>query len=282
MGNFSSYQIDSVNLESKALSWDEESSVVWQKVGAECIVDRMGKTPLNYGQIAKAYLLNRENNGDFQFTFKGKDVSTPGRVRRQKRRLCSGVSAPVDKSAKMAKLFMEKKVESGEIDIGENVVEKIIQQRRFDKTSGQLVTTSFTVHARKHPLHTLRLKLFHKYKMFMRLNPNSYFEDISMEELINRFQHIGESIDVTEDVCVLKDRLKHFERTRCLQVWHDGSCITNHGHILFCVNILYDRAVFYTSSEYEEKFKIRKDIQSIVETPELYLIGRCASNDEQL
>ena len=55
-----------------------------------------------------------------------------------------------------------------------------------------------------------------------------------------------------------------------------------HGHILFCVNVLYDSAVFYTSSEYYEKFKIKKDVQRLVETPELYMIGRCANNDEQL
>ena len=102
------------------------------------------------------------------------------------------------------------------------------------------------------------------------------------KELIKRFQYIGESIHLTENLSVLKEWLKKFERMRSLQFWHDGSCITNHGHILFCVNVLYDRAVFYTSSEYYEKFKIKKDVQRLVETPELYMIGRCANNDEQL
>ena len=93
---------------------------------------------------------------------------------------------------------------------------------------------------------------------------------------------VGESIHLTENLSDLKERLKLFERTRSLQLWHDGPCITNHGHILFCVNVLYDRAVFYTSSEYYEKFKIKKDVQRLVETPELYMIGRCTNNDEQL
>ena len=48
----------------------------------------------------------------------------------------------------------------------------------------------------------------------------------------------------------MRERLKAFERTKSLQLWHDGSCITNHGHFHFCINVLYDRAVFYTSSEY--------------------------------
>ena len=48
------------------------------------------------------------------------------------------------------------------------------------------------------------------------------------------------------------------------------------------MNVLYDRAVFYTSSEYKQKFNVKKDIQRLIETPELYLIGQCANNDEQL
>ena len=65
-----------------------------------------------------------------------------------------------------------------------------------------------------------------------------------------------------------KERLKHFERTRSLQLCNVWSCKTNHGHILFCVNVFYDRAVFYTSSEYYEKFKMKNDVQRLVETPE--------------
>ena len=41
-------------------------------------------------------------------------------------------------------------------------------------------------------------------------------------------------------------------------------------------------AVFYTDKEYHRKFKKQVNIQSIVETPELYIIGRCKSSDEQL
>ena len=121
-----------------------------------------------------------------------------------------------------------------------------------------MVINTLNVHARKHSLRALRIKFFNKYKQFMRLNPDSYFENISKEALIKRFQYIGESIHVTENLSDLKERLKKFERTRNLQLWHDGSCITNHGHILFCINVLYDMAVFYTSLEYYDKFKIKK------------------------
>ena len=115
----------------------------------------------------------------------------------------------------------------------------------------------------------------------MRLNPDSYFENLSKEDLIKRFTLIGEVFQDT-DFNELKEKLKKYERTRCIQLWHDGSSITNHGHILFCINILYDPAVFYSSHEYEEKFGFKVNVQALVETPELYIIGRCGNNDEQL
>ena len=284
IGNFSSYQIETTTLGNQVLSWTEESHVVWQRVGAECIRDKNDKTPSNCGQIAKEYLLSKETNGGFnlhtrvkmhqsqrEFAFAGK-----------KKHLLSSVSGPADHSAKKAKLALEEKVWSGEIDIGKNVVEKVIQKRGCDKTCGTIVVNTFTIYARKHALHTLCVKFFNKYKKFTRLNPDSYFENLSKEELVKRFQYIGETIDSSENLYDLRERLKAFERTRSLQLWHDGSCITNHGHILFSINVLYDCAVFHTSPKYEQKFNVKKDIQRLVETPELYLIGRCANNDEQL
>ena len=72
-------------------------------------------------------------------------------------------------------------------------------------------------------------------------------------------------------------KLKRLERTRYIQLWHDASVVINHGHILYDVNIIYDPAAFYT----EEELGI-EGIQGIVEKPEVYLVGRCRANDEQL
>ena len=63
---------------------------------------------------------------------------------------------------------------------------------------------------------------------------------------------------------------------------YDASVIKNHSHILFCVNVLYDPAVFYTSKEYERKTNVKVNVQRIIEEPLLYIIGQCNSNDEQL
>ena len=51
---------------------------------------------------------------------------------------------------------------------------------------------------------------------------------------------------------------------------------------MFAVNVLYDEAVFYITDEYETLSEIKMDVQSFIETPELHLLGRCRSNDEQL
>ena len=114
----------------------------------------------------------------------------------------------------------------------------------------------------------------------MRLNPDSYFENISRDQLKQRLYSINEFC--TEDLNDMKEKLKRYERTRCLQIWHDGSVINNHGHILFCVNVIYDSAVFYTSAEYSLLVNKNTNVQREVEAPELYIIARCGSNDEQL
>ena len=77
----------------------------------------------------------------------------------------------------------------------------------------------------------------------MRLNNNAYFESLDKEQLICRLKSIGE-LNCNETVDVMREKSKQFERTRHLQVWHDASDIANHGHILFCINVLYDPAVF--------------------------------------
>ena len=177
---------------------------------------------------------------------------------------------------------MEEKIRAGEIDIGESIVERKYTKKKFDKSTGQLVDHVFSVFGRKHPLLKIHVKLFNKCKKFMRLNPDSYFENISKEELTKRLLSIGEFIHETESLSDMKERLKQYERTRHLHIWHGGSCIANHGHILFCINVLYDPAVFYTSAEYTILANIDTNVQREVESPQLYIIGRCGSNDEQL
>ena len=49
-----------------------------------------------------------------------------------------------------------------------------------------------------------------------------------------------------------------------------------------CVKVLYDPATFLTDDEYLKFYGKAVNVQREVEKPELYIIGRCASSDEQL
>ena len=76
--------------------------------------------------------------------------------------------------------------------------------------------------------------------------------------------------------------LKLHQRRRFLQFWHHGSTISNHGHLLIMVNTVYDKAIYLTNEEYHLKYGHHKDIQSEIEKPELYLLARCPSNEQQM
>ena len=84
------------------------------------------KIPANSGQIVKEYLEVKEINEGFQYIFpyKGKNDPKVDRVRRSKKRLFSGINFPVDPSSDRVQKLMEEKVISGEIDIGESIVER--------------------------------------------------------------------------------------------------------------------------------------------------------------
>ena len=92
---------------------------------------------------------------------------------------------------------------------------------------------------------------------------------------------LGE-LNTNRNINDLKETLREYERTTHFIIWHDPSVIANHGHILFNVHVLYDPAVFYTSEEYKKLIGYDVNIRREIEATELYIIGRCKSNDEQL
>ena len=66
-------------------------------------------------------------------------------------------------------------------------------------------------------------------------------------------------------------------------VWGDNSTLLNHGHILLTVSAVYDEALYYTTEEMKGKGQEKIDVQSLVERPHVYRVGRCGSSEvEQL
>ena len=174
---------------------------------------------------------------------------------------------------------LQEEVRAGKISIGHQVNPKTYV--KYIIRDGEITAGEFTVEGRKHKLFEIREKRFVKHNQYMRLHSDKYFETIPIDEVKQQLNVLDELNDYMTET-EMRNTLIHFERSRNIQIWHDASTIANHSHLLFSVNILYDKAVFYTDKEYHQKFKKQVNIQSIVETPELYIIGRCKSSDEQL
>jgi len=94
------------------------------------------------------------------------------------------------------------------------------------------------------------------------------------------FKKLNE-FDDTQGLTAMREKLKKMQRQRHLMIWHDHSTVANHGHLVFVVTSAYDPALYLTKEEYYQKTGIWVDIQTEVEKPELYIVGRCKSSDEE-
>ena len=265
-----------------ASQWSDDEVVNFQKIGRSFVQNKSGKIPGNCGQIVKNYLiyLEKEHEHNFNWKLKGKSRDI---IRRQKLR-CMGdkISVAVDKNSKLTQEDLNEEVRNGNVDVGVPIdLMKTYQKLKISKDNKKKEIQKYLVQGRKHPLIKLRIKLYHKHKKYMRLNLDSYFDEIDFDEIKSRLEFINE-YDINDTIDVMKEKLKKFERKRSFKLWHDGSTIANHGHVLFCVSVLYDPAVFYTKAEYKLREGIDVNIQAKIEKPELYMIGRCQNNDDQL
>ena len=75
-------------------------------------------------------------------------------------------------------------------------------------------------------------------------------------------------------------KVKKFERTKYLACMHDGSSVGSHSPLL--VNALYNTANFLSYNEYYLKHKKKINVQASVEEPNMYILARCSSTDQQL
>ena len=89
----------------------------------------------------------------------------------------------------------------------------------------------------------------------MRIFPDDFYDKTPRTKIIEELQRIDAFSPSMNDLSdtVLSSKLKQLQRTRHLALWHDGSTLSNHSHLLMMVNILYDSAIFYTPEEYKQK-----------------------------
>ena len=94
---------------------------------------------------------------------------------------------------------------------------------------------------------------------------------MGIEKLEFEFKRLDEPFDNGLPKNQLAQTLKTFHRKRHLTCWHDGSSISNHGHLQITFNTTYDKALFYTNDEYFAKtgmhFYIRFVTKSLTRNP---------------
>ena len=116
--------------------------------------------------------------------------------------------------------------------------------------NGIVNTELFTLPSRKINLTLIRKKLTEKHEQFEKCFGKDYL-NTPTENIIEYLKSINE-FGKTDSNDTLRQKFIKFSTTRHLQLWHDASCLSNHGFILFTVNALYDPAVYYSDIEYEK------------------------------
>ena len=123
-----------------------------------------------------------------------------------------------------------------------------------------------------------------KQKKYMKLRTDDELFLLTKDNILQELSQINElaSDDFNQGNLFLLKKMKHFERTQHLMKLHDGSTLSGYSYLLMMVSIMYDTAVFLTNEEYEQNYHTSLDIQSTVGKPQVYLLARCPSNDQQI
>lgn len=118
----------------------------------------------------------------------------------------------------------------------------------------------------------------HESMGWMQIRSDSDYDLVTEGEISSRLKQLGEDKGA-ECVSSKKEKLKEIERKRHLMVWADSSTLLNHGHLLLTVNAVYDEALYYTNDEMKDRGQESIDVQSLVERPHVYILGRCGSSE---
>ena len=112
----------------------------------------------------------------------------------------------------------------------------------------------------------------------MHLFSDDAIDSMSEADLKVFLEQLHESTDGLE-VCDLRERVLHLQRTRTISLWHDHSGILGYGYVLVTVQVLYDRAVFMSESDYDtEAGRVVTNLQQLIEEPELYIVVLSSSS----
>ena len=167
----------------------------------------------------------------------------------------------------------KKMVEKGELSLGVPCAPFTLSQ--YSIANGKLEMREITVTGRKFPLEDLRKKLLANQERYMRLQTDEEVSTMSAQDIRDKLSQWNENIPDSEDE--LRERFKMLQRTRTLALWHDHATLLGLGIVMITVHVVFDPAVFYTQSEWNDR---SLNLQSTIESPLIYMLCVSSSSAE--
>ena len=95
----------------------------------------------------------------------------------------------------------------------------------------------------------IRKSMLKKQEKYMKLGTDDELSLLTKDDILRELSQINELApdDFSQDNLLLLKKMKQFERTRHLMMWHDGSILLSRSYLLMMVSIMYGRAAFLTN-----------------------------------
>lgn len=152
------------------------------------------------------------------------------------------VSIPIPRNFKQLRTEIQKGVQSGKLQLGELIIPKTFKKFVMD-TNGNIQESKYTICGRKIPIDVLRTCIYEKHNKYGIMRPTN-------GAVLNR----------------------------SILVWTDHASILNVGHLLITTHVVYNPRIFYTDHEILEKTGKEIDIQEVVKSPEIYILGQTSES----
>ncbi|XP_057311411.1 uncharacterized protein LOC130649186 [Hydractinia symbiolongicarpus] len=162
----------------------------------------------------------------------------------------TNISIPTEERSTEVEAQLKEQVAKGVYSIGEALV-----PQEFDSLSlvnNEIRNEKIVVEGRKKNMDVVRQALTKKHAPYLRLHPDSFYENMDNRTLELEYKRLGIVYD-ENDSSMSVENLKILQRQRHIGNGHDTSSISNHSHLLVIVFCLYDKAIFYSNEEYFDK-----------------------------
>lgn len=231
---------------------------------------------INWSALAREFNIPGRNNGQVVAVENGIDVfmldhrPSNTRLRARKLRMPGGqISVPAHRTVEGVKEDWKRMIKLGELTLGEPCYPQTLC--KYTIKGGELQHSETVVYGRKIPLIEVR----RKHECLMHLHSDEEIACFTKSHLLELYNqhHIQLPSNLYEET--LQTTLKQYERTRSIGIWHDHSTILGRGYILLTAKVLYDPAIFNSSSIHALSIK---NVQAFVEEPEICMIAMSSSS----